>query len=73
MTDQPNVLSNNEEPGKYIVSATKWIIETKIAENSYQHYSEGIIEKTTIRVYYIIGKIPKLTVTPINSPRAGLH
>ena len=56
-----------------IVSATKVIIETRVAENCYYNYSERTIENTTIRVHYTMETTPKINVTSMNFLKAGFH
>ena len=56
-----------------IVSATKALIETHVAAKRYYNNSERIIKMTTIRVHYTTKKMSNLTVTSMNSQKAGLH
>ena len=59
--------------GKYILSATKAIIDPQKAVKRYYNYSKRIIEKTTIRVHYTTKTMPNITVTSMNCLKAGFH
>ena len=49
-----------------IVSTTKAIIETYFAMRHYHHYSERIIQNTTIKVHFTTETMPKVPVTLMN-------
>ena len=62
MKNSSKIISNETEPGKYIVSANKVMIEIHIVERRYYNVPKWIIEKTITRVHNETETMSKLTV-----------
>ena len=71
MTFWSNVSSIIRSQVNNLVSSTKVMIETHIAERRYKTYSERIIKGLQQESIYTTEKMLNLTVTSMNSQRAG--